>query len=232
MQDTGRGTLSEQLAQRLENMILNDQTQLQEKLPSEQTLALGFGVSRPVVREALAILRDRGLVLQKQGGGCYITTPGPDQVSQCVNRLMRMGQVNDREIFEARICLEIAISRLAAENATEQDVMKLRDIAYQMSMTNGDMKLHAALDRQFHQCIAEASGNQMLAIFLASLSEPMNRILYASLQLPHVAQDGVVYHSRIIECLRSHDPDASEEIMRQHMMLSMRNWEVVRNEGS
>lgn len=226
MMDQGRNTLSEQLAQRLENMIMNDQSQMQDKLPSEQTLALGFGVSRPVVREALAILRDRGLVLQKQGGGCYITAPKVDQVSQCISRLMRMRQMDDRDILEARVCLEIAISRLAAENITEEQIAELQDVVREMSKTCGDAERHAALDSQFHQCIAEASGNQMLAIFLASLSEPMTALIIKMLQLPHVAQDGVVYHTRIIECLRSHDADAAEEIMRQHMMLSMRNWEV------
>ena len=54
--------LCDQVADRLEQMILSDKTQVGQKLPSEQALATGFGVSRPVIREALAILRARGLV--------------------------------------------------------------------------------------------------------------------------------------------------------------------------
>ena len=77
--------LCDQVADRLEQMILSDKAQVGQKLPSEQALATGFGVSRPVIREALAILRARGLVTVQAGkyseAGCRRPLPAADGTS-------------------------------------------------------------------------------------------------------------------------------------------------------
>ena len=64
-----RVTMYEQIADRLEEMILSDHISATDKLPSEQALATSFGVSRPVIREALMLLNARGLISQKNGEG-------------------------------------------------------------------------------------------------------------------------------------------------------------------
>ena len=65
----------ETIADKLEEMILTDAISIDEKLPSEQTLATSFGVSRPVIREALMLLNARGLISQKNGEGNYVSQP-------------------------------------------------------------------------------------------------------------------------------------------------------------
>ncbi len=224
----GRSALSEQVAQRLEKMILSDATQVSQKLPSEQVLAAGFGVSRPVVREALTILKERGLITQRQGGGSYITTPDLSQVSQCMNRLAMMGQITSEDVYIARISLEVSIIRMAAENATAEDVRQLQAINDAMKTTDGDVERRVQLDMQFHQQTAQIAGNQMLAIFLDSLNGILSPMVAAALKLPGAAQDGLNYHQRIIDCLQRGDADQAEEVMRQHLTLSMRNWEVAK----
>ncbi|MFC2281791.1 MAG: FadR/GntR family transcriptional regulator, partial [Treponema socranskii subsp. buccale] len=65
-----RDNLSVQIADRLEDTIVNsDAFPVNEKLPSEQQLAEQYRVSRPVVREALKVLQERGLVAVKNGLG-------------------------------------------------------------------------------------------------------------------------------------------------------------------
>ena len=62
-----RLTLAEQVAEKIEMMILSDDTKLAGKLPSEQALAVSFSVSRTVIREALVILRAKGLIVKSNG---------------------------------------------------------------------------------------------------------------------------------------------------------------------
>ena len=64
-----RVNLYESIANNLEEMILNDSSQIGQKLPSEQTMAANFGVSRNVIREALKILKERQLITLHIGEG-------------------------------------------------------------------------------------------------------------------------------------------------------------------
>ena len=85
-----RDSLSEQIAERIQAMILNDKTQVNDKLPSETALAAGFNVSRPIIREALTILKARGLVVQRQGGGSFVTCPDLKSINECMYRAIVM----------------------------------------------------------------------------------------------------------------------------------------------
>lgn len=228
--DVDRNVLSEQVAQKLEKMITSDATQVSQKLPSEQTLAAGFGVSRPVVREALAILRERGLVAQRQGGGCYITSPDSSQVSQCVGRFASMGQISHEDVYVARISLETSIVRLAAENCTPEDIQKLQCINVKMSDKAIDVPSRVELDIHFHKKIAEIAQNRLLMAFEDALSNFVSYMITAALKLPGADNDGIRYHERIIEALQDHDANQAEEIMREHLTLSMRNWEIGKEE--
>ncbi|MCI9144311.1 MAG: FadR family transcriptional regulator [Lachnospiraceae bacterium] len=220
--------LCDQVADRLEQMILSDKTQVGQKLPSEQALATGFGVSRPVIREALAILRARGLVTVQAGGGSSIIIPEPIQMLDVVNRLTRMHHISSEEVYEVRIQLEVMAARLAAVNAKPEQLKRMVDINRKMEREKRNAKVRAELDLQFHQQLAEASGNQLLSIFVQSMNGILQTMLESVFELLQSQEDGVSYHKRIIEALSSGDRDRSEAIIRDHLMMSMRNYELVR----
>lgn len=220
--------LCDQVADRLEQMILSDKTQVGQKLPSEQALATGFGVSRPVIREALAILRARGLVTVQAGGGSSIIIPEPIQMLDVVNRLTRMHHISSEEVYEVRIQLEVMAARLAAVNAKPEQLKRMTDINRKMEREKRNAKVRAELDLQFHQQLAEASGNQLLSIFVQSMNGILQTMLESVFELLQSQEDGVSYHKRIIEALSSGDRDRSEAIIRDHLMMSMRNYELVR----
>lgn len=220
--------LCDQVADRLEQMILSDKTQVGQKLPSEQALATGFGVSRPVIREALAILRARGLVTVQAGGGSSVIIPEPIQMLDVVNRLTRMYRISAEEVYEVRIQLEVMAARLAAANATPEQLENMVEINRQMEQETNNAKARAELDLKFHQQLAEASGNQLLSIFVQSMNGILQTMLESVFGLLQSQEDGVSYHKRIIEALRSGDKDRSEAIIRDHLMMSMRNYELFR----
>ena len=85
-----RKALYEMIADKLELFIMNDTSKASKKLPSEQYLADSFGVSRPVIREALKILKERGLVEMRQGSATVISEYSAEHFCRTVKRMVQM----------------------------------------------------------------------------------------------------------------------------------------------
>lgn len=220
-----KNALCDQIANRIEQMILSDITQASEKLPSEQALAAGFGVSRSVIREALTILKARGLVSPKQGEGSYITVPHSVHVMDTVNRFALMKHISMHDISAVRVHLETMAARLAAENITSEELNQLEALNKEMERKKTDLDKRVEIDLKFHLLIATFSKNKMLKVFIQSLNSLVAPMLRRSLFVPMANEDGVQYHNRIISALRSGDADISENIIREHLMLFIRNYE-------
>ncbi|MDF2724907.1 MAG: putative GntR family transcriptional regulator [Paenibacillus sp.] len=218
--------LYEVIAEKLEEMILRDSTQIEQKLPSEQSLAASFGVSRPVIREALMLLKARGLITQRNGEGSFISNPNPQELTNTINRMVQMNNIHPSNIFEVRVTLEIMACRLATERATEEALNELTLINDEMEQYKEDRQKRVALDIQFHAKLAELSNNPLLAMFVKSTTSLLQNMLTQALELPGTHEDGISYHRRIIEALRSGDPGKAEDTIRGHLVTSMRNYEV------
>jgi DNA-binding FadR family transcriptional regulator len=218
--------LYETIAEKLEDMILSDSTQIEQKLPSEQSLAASFGVSRPVIREALMLLKARGLVVQRNGEGSFISNPNPQELTNTINRMVQMNNINTASVFEIRVTLEIMACRLAAERATQIELNELELINDEMEQCKDDMKKRVELDIQFHTKLAELSGNPLLGIFVKSMTSLLEIMLIQALELSGTNEDGISYHRKIIEALRTGDPEKAGDTVRGHLVTSMRNYEV------
>src|SRR5918996_3117709 len=93
------------------------------RLPSEVELARRFGASRPVVREALARLRDDGLVISRQGSGSYVTRRPDDAVL----RFVPVESIADiQRCFEFRVGLEGVAAALAAARWQDEDLADIQ----------------------------------------------------------------------------------------------------------
>lgn len=218
--------LYETIANKLETMILSDSTQLEQKLPSEQSLAASFGVSRPVIREALMLLKARGLIIQRNGEGSFISNPEPHVLTNTLNRMIQLNNINTTNIYEIRVTLEIMAARLAAERASSEQLSELSSINDEMERNRHDKKKRVELDIQFHTKLAELSGNPLLGLFVLSMTSLLEVMLTQSLTLAGTNEDGISYHRKIIEALHTGDPDQAEDQIRGHLITSMRNYEV------
>jgi GntR family transcriptional repressor for pyruvate dehydrogenase complex len=85
--------LFEQVASQLEGLILTGKIEVGAKLPPEGVLASQFGVSRPVVREALAQLRERGLTETVNGSGTYVRRPDSEGLTDVLLRHLHFGSL-------------------------------------------------------------------------------------------------------------------------------------------
>lgn len=147
------------------------------RLPTEQFLAANFGVSRNVVREAIAELRSEGIVQSRQGVGAFVLR------SEAVPPLRISPEfLADRQIFgnvfELRAILEIRAAGLAALRASP---VQLRAIASALErMRREEKRVDAGVDAdfEFHQAVALGTGNPYFAQVLNFVSEHMRESIF------------------------------------------------------
>jgi GntR family transcriptional regulator, transcriptional repressor for pyruvate dehydrogenase complex len=195
------------------------------RLPTEQEMMTALGVSRTVVREAVAALRAQGLVTTRQGLGAFVASDQqrrPFRIDP--DGLKSLEAVVD--LMELRLAVEVETAGLAAERATAK---QLRVIGQALAaMDRAIARNESAIDEDyaFHRTIAEATGNTQFARFLEYLGrfiiprqtvrmEPI-RASGARAYLDAFQQE----HRLIHDAIQNHDSTAARAAMRQHLLKS------------
>ena len=120
------------VAAALEEAILKGELKVGEKLPSENSLATQFGVSRNIIREALRDIQARGLLEVKNGAGSYIARPTSTDLGDMLNRLVALSDSAIKDYYEIRFALEVKACEIAAQRATDEDILELEKIIEKM----------------------------------------------------------------------------------------------------
>ena len=205
-------------------MILKDSSCVGSKLPSEQTLAQNFGVSRNIVRESLKLLKERNLITLHTGEGAYIEKPDSKSVVNVVNRIILMDEIMPAKVFEARMLLETGACGLAVINGKPEDLIKLEEINQEMVRCDQDTERRTQLDLKFHSLIAEMTGNPLIELFVKSMATLLGPFITTAL-IPHTGHmEGINTHRQIIACMREKDVVGAECLMREHLENSTQNY--------
>lgn len=194
------------------------------KLPTETMLANEFSVSRPVVREALARLRDDGLIQPRQGAGSFvIKRPG-----SALLRFAPIGSIADiQRCFEFRIALEPMAASLAATRRDKAMLHVIRDIVKVQDEAAAGGVVDVDSDFLFHKAVADASGNSYFSTTLQSLEESMKTAMLLNRQLSLQSPRQKLHlrhaeHKMILEAIAASDADAAYEAMRNHIDVARR----------
>ena len=170
--------LYEDVAAKLEKYILESADRFGQRLPSEQKLAANFGVSRPVIREAMKLLKERQLIESRTGGGTFINKPGTQNLIDVIHRMIQMDHIDYVHVFDMRLLLEPHACRLAAERELNEDKLAaLRDTIEQMIKSEHNTDERIYYDLQFHTLIAQYSSNPILAVFVQSMTGLLTPII-------------------------------------------------------
>ena len=220
MDSTSRGALYETIADKIERLILTEEMQTDSKMPSEQYLADSFGVSRPVIREALKLLRERGLITSRQGAATVITEPCTEVLARNLNRIILMKNVTPMQVYQIRMVLEMMSIHQATERFTEKDIEELCELNGDMIKSKGDRTLRAELDMAFHKRIADIAENPLLSMMLDAVSTLMQPLIISNLEKLGDADRGDESHRKIIEAIRSGDGELASDVMKEHLTSS------------
>jgi GntR family transcriptional repressor for pyruvate dehydrogenase complex len=157
--------LTGELINRLTEEIVAGKLAPRTRLPTEHGLMDAFGVSRTVVREAIAALRAEGLVETRQGSGAFVAADSrrrPFRIDP--DDLKSIAQVVD--VMELRICVEAEAAGLAAARRLKPDLERIGAIADRFSRAVAKADPAIDLDFQFHVAIGGATGNPYFSSFL------------------------------------------------------------------
>lgn len=215
-----RQMLFEQLAATLEDQILSGELEAGDRLPAEGALAERYGVSRPVVREALGRLRERHLIETRNGNGTFVRHPEAEDLTGVLLRHLRLASPGPQAIanlYEARVAVETMTARLAAQRATDEDLAEMRVHLTTMrdhQTAEGDW---TKADLAFHQALAQASHNPFLPIMLQPLTQLIEGSIRASHRDPAAVRTGLEAHERIWQALCDRDPELAAEAVRSHL---------------
>lgn len=190
-----------------------------EKLPTEHAMSKSFGVSRTVVREAIAQLRNEGLVETRQGVGAFVVERQARQIRLEDGKKMDLEAF--RDLFQLRVPLEMEAAALAAVHHTEAQMAAL-DVAVEDMPGAKDWKgSGVAADLEFHRLIAEATGNDYFVQFVSAISERISHVITSARaqgQLDDVIARTIEEHAAVCAAIRSGDPALARAAMRQHLI--------------
>ncbi len=196
-----------------------------DRLPSERTIAERLNVSRTAVREALSSLQALGLVEPRVGEGNYVS--GGVETEVDINEALQALQESESfvEVWQARKVIEVVIAKLAAQKATELDIVSLNDClhAIEEAARKRDAEEYLSANNHFHLAIAEAGKNAFLRKALMPLLEITTHQLSKEATGEYIAahiDDLVDKHREIVTALAEHDDKGIVGIMRAHFAAS------------
>jgi GntR family transcriptional repressor for pyruvate dehydrogenase complex len=214
--------LYEQIADTLEQAIMRSEMKV-EKLPSEQELSKRFDVSRTVIREALKVLKERGLIQSRNGEGSYISKPNTDTISSAINRIIRLDNISNDNLHGTRLILETAGARLAAQYARPGDIEDLERILKGMVDESLPPDNRIRLDAEFHAALARASGNELLRMFVEVMTILLKDYMAKGMSGITGIKNTLSQHRKILEALKKRDPDEAERAIRDHLIAAREN---------
>ncbi len=190
-----------------------------DRLPTEQSLAETYGVSRNVVREAIARLRNEGIVESRQGIGAFVALrPRPILRLDKSNSLTSVAR--HHSLFEIRVTLEVRAAELAATRRTSREMKEIDRAFEEMKRTMSWGKDGVEFDIAFHRAIAEASGNPFMLEMVAFIAEHLRESIELTRTLSAVDEVNVVTieeHRSIRDAIRDKDPAAARQSMNTHL---------------
>jgi DNA-binding FadR family transcriptional regulator len=191
-------------------------------MPSEPALCESYSVSRTVVREAVKMLQEKGLVQVRRGSG---TVVNPDATWNMLDELVLTAtvaednglEVRDDLVVTRRI-LESDMARVAARLAEAEVVAQLEELVDAMDTLVNDPTAYAVKDRAFHDTILRASGNRIArAVVRALESQVVNTARYVGEIRPDLCVASNRGHRNVYLRIADHDPEGAAQAMFTHI---------------
>lgn len=216
-----RRKLHEEVADRLQALILSDTYDVGDPLPSEKELMERYGVGRPAVRQALLTLERMGLVRIASGERARVAKPSPKVLTETLGgsvRHMLMEPEGVRHFQAARLFFEAGLARWAAEHAADSDIERLHAALEANRADLGDPVAFNRSDVAFHYVLAQLPGNPIFVALHEAMVEWLTEQRTVSLLNKGASKIAFEAHRAIYEAIAARDPDRAEAAMRAHLL--------------
>ncbi len=210
--------LYEQIVDQIEARIVAGDLKVGDQLPPERELAEQFAVSRTAVREAVKILREKGLIEIRPGKGTFVTNGTPVVMRQSLDLLMKIGSADGyAHLVEVREILETEIAALAATRMTDEYITAMQEAYETMETAYDDADLFVEADLDFHLALAEATQNPLIPALMDTIIDLLREQRKRTALVKGGLQRGQYHHKQILESVMRRDPQAARLAMQLHM---------------
>ena len=202
-----------------------------EVLARGEELAASLGVSRTVLREAMKVLSEKGMVESRPRSGTRVRARSdwnlvdPDVIAW--RREAGPDLEFLRHLSEVRLVVETAAARMAAERATDADLARILELIGVMETSIGDVDRYAAADLELHAAILHATHNPLLAQLADTLSEGLIASRDVTRHRPGGPGYSLPLHVRLVQRIVARDGAGAEATMAGLITRSMEDIEVV-----
>jgi GntR family transcriptional repressor for pyruvate dehydrogenase complex len=210
--------LTDEIVRQIEQLILNSELRVGDALPAERELAAQLQVSRNILREALSMLVQKGLLVVRPGSGAYVNCPNGEVLRDYLQFLVHFNASAFYDLVEARRALELEIADLAARRATTEDIEYLKKCLQDMEQTIGDAPRYVEADVCFHAALARATGNDILRLLVDSFRGALRENIHILLaNHPTAVEAALRSHRSIMRAVEEHLPEAARQAMNEHL---------------
>lgn len=168
----------------IESQIASGALKVGDQLPAERDLATALGVSRTAVREAMRAMEAQGVVRSGVGvgpdSGTFLTSMPSKALTQFLRLHMALANFPIDDVLETRIMLERRSARLAARQASADDLATMRRLLDEMDAETDDVAAFNELDTDFHVALAEAAHNTLITEMTTAIRHSMRSMVLAS----------------------------------------------------
>ncbi|MEQ1950278.1 FadR/GntR family transcriptional regulator [Mesorhizobium sp. CN2-181] len=224
-----RPKLSERVVSALRAQVLSGEFPVGQKLPTETQMTEAFGVSRTVIREAIATLAADGLVEPRQGAGVFVRER-PAQAFSSLSLEIGNKISHALNVLEVRLGIEIESAALASIRRNGAQLAEIQEAFFEFDRLIGLGEATGKSDFAFHRAIAAATNNPFYVDVLEALG---TRAIPCDVTSPwgtdsvltREYQEGLQQeHLAILRAISSGDPDAARTTMRMHLSASQQRY--------
>lgn len=215
----GPSTYSSELAERLRSEILSNRPLPGTYLFAVSDLIRESGYGPSVVREALQHLSSSGLIDVRRGpkGGVYARQVGAEILTRSLDTLVTANDIPRGSIIEARLEIEGVCARLAALNATNEDIARLDESVERTRQAKKDSFAFAEENVVFHVAVMRATNNDVMIALAQSLRDAFFRETTHFDYSAQALRDALAVHERLTDAIRAGDADKANHLMHGHI---------------
>jgi DNA-binding FadR family transcriptional regulator len=211
-------SLPEEVANQLRDAISRGELKPGDKMPTQHELSDAYGVSRPVIREAISLLKSEGLVVSQQGRGQFVNLE-----SSGVFRLKP--DLADRAdltlLLEFLMSVEVVATQLAAERHTPEDLSRIQAALDDLALAIDRGESGVDEDMRFHAAIVRAARNHYFGEFAEFLEGQVRRLIRTA--RANTARHGDLVravhaeHEAIYRAIAARDVDQARDAAARHL---------------
>jgi GntR family transcriptional regulator, transcriptional repressor for pyruvate dehydrogenase complex len=207
------------IADVLAERVLSGEYAAEDRLPSERQLAVEFGASRPMVREALRSLVERGLIEVEPGRGTFVRgDTGPRRFHPLDLEYRRRG-TTARQLSETRLMLETEAAALATQYADADDLATLESALDRLEGSRTPLD-RVRNDLAFHAALVAAAHNPVIETMFASIHGLTVELMVRSASDAEIIRQSEPYHRVAYEAIRDRDAPAARAAIQAHLSIA------------